>query len=197
MGLGVGLRGNYQIQGDNDTDDTLTITGASSSAAGDLFVLQNSTGTEFLSVTYAGDATFTGAFQLASSAVNGLTVDITSSGAIVSGATPSGFVVTTSSKSVLNTAFLLDQTTNAGTAAAGSVNALLGVHGSKAPTNFLQLGVSSTYGEGAAASSGFFSITHRLTSSASISTITAFATIAVMSGSYVFYIPCYPNTMVT
>lgn len=54
LGRGVGQRGNYVIQGDNDTDDTLTVKGASSSAAGDVFVVKNSTGTEFLVISASG-----------------------------------------------------------------------------------------------------------------------------------------------
>lgn len=64
LGRGVGLRGNYEIQGDNDTDDTLSITGASSSAAGDVFVVQNSTGTEFLVVSASGLSTIAGSYGL-------------------------------------------------------------------------------------------------------------------------------------
>lgn len=175
----------------------------------ELIAVSSTGGIEFKEyVTLSGGETISGALTLSgslSAAVGmtsvissttqsaGFTVSITSTGALAAGvSTVNGFVVNASSKSVLNSVVTYNC---AGDANVCTAQAFLTVNGTKAPTNFLVLGNSGNVG--AAESNGFFSITHRLTSSASISTITAFATIAVMSGTYVFYIPCYPNTMIT
>lgn len=126
----------------------------------------------------------------------GMTISITSTGALAAGATTvNGLVVAASSKATVNSVIMYD-TVGGGSASVSTAISYLAVNGTKAPSYFLSIG-GSAFGINAGESNGFFSITHRLTSSASLSTITSFATIAVMSGSYVYYIPCYPNTMIT
>jgi len=87
MGRGVGLRGNYEIQGDNDTDDTLTITGASSSAAGDILVLQNSTGTEFLAVSASGFVDINATYGINVAAASSFASTLTVTGALTASST--------------------------------------------------------------------------------------------------------------
>lgn len=82
MGRGVGQSGNYTIQGDDDTYDTLTVKGASSSAAGDILVVKNSTGTEFLVVSASGYVTVGGSYGIHSAAASSFASTLTVTGAL-------------------------------------------------------------------------------------------------------------------
>ena len=168
--------------------------------------LFSDSGVQILSVATDGTVTFLTPVVLTQNVSSttqyaGMQINITSTGALATlaaGATfVNGVMVTASSKSVANAIFMYDNRYTGGVDSVSTAVTLLGVNGTKAPANFLTISGSSPFGVGAASTNGFFTITNRLTSTASISTVTAFATIAVMSGSYVYCIPCFPNTMIT
>lgn len=219
MGRGVGLDGNYEIQGDNDTDDTLTITGYSSSAAGDILVVQNSTGTEFLvisasglistggsygistnklTVTSTGAAAFSGQISaiLSSTLQDGaLQINPSSTGAIAAGGTGvNAIYVAGGSKSKINAVLHYNNGDNA------SAQAVLGVSGSVLPSAFLAIGSSAGYYTGAGNVSGAIGVT-MFTASSSYYLVSAIGTtqplglLKVLAGSKVFYLPLLTDTM--
>ena len=204
LGRGVGLRGNYEIQGDDDTLDTLTVTGASSSAAGVGLVVQNSTGTEYLTVSSSGQVTFSQALVFSGSVshsagfagslssttqVAGLIINVTSTGAIAeTGTNVNGIVVSANSKSVLNSVIQY----SAG--AEGTVStavSFLAVSGTKAPTYFLKVG-NSTFGLGASAHNGFWDTS--LSFGTFPTSAVAVAGIKMLAGTKAYYIIAYPDT---
>jgi hypothetical protein len=127
----------------------------------------------------------------------GVEVSVTSTGALTDATvtTLNGFTVSASSKSVLNSVVMYDSV-HGGSAGVSTAVSYLAVNGSKAPSYFLKLS-GSAYGLGAAETNGFFGINKGMSTSVVFSsTVASFATLAVLAGTYVFYIPCYPNTLV-
>ncbi len=147
-GGAVPLFGESEIQAQTAASDVLTLTGAASHT-GDFLVMQNSTGAEMFVFS-----------QMSSSANNGLTILASATGAVAAGAEVGNAVlVKGSSKSIFNAAFAFQNDDSA----VGTVNSLLAVHGSKAPTYFLSLG-STVGGVGAEGDNGFFETNIRFNS---------------------------------
>lgn len=221
MGVGLGKYGNYELQGTSESEDVFTITGASSTTTGDLFVVQNSTGTEFLVITSSGAITLAGSYSATISAplaVSGslaatagikttlsstlstapLIIANTSTGALAAGAVlANGITIQNAATGVLNTALLYDST-------GGTAVALLGVNSSAStthPTAFLVIGGSAGYSSGAGNLSGGIGV-GMFTKSSSYYLTSALATtmplglLKVLAGSKVFYLPLLTDTMI-
>ena len=198
-GLAVPLHGESEIKqtpGD-EAIDILTITGSTGTQTGDFIVCQSGAGTEAFVVSSSGLITTTAgitglsglSLTLSSTAANGITVNITSTGAIAAGAIVNNAVlVSMSTKANLNAVFAYS---SGGTSEVGVANTLLAIHGSKAPTYFLQTDSTGT----ATAASGFYIApgTRFVVTTGGVTT-TNLGWLTIMSGTAILYIPCYPST---
>ena len=163
--------------------------------------LYSSTGKENISVASGGDLTFNSNLTLNGLSSSGseaaVKIAVTSTGALADATvtTTNAFVVASTSKSVINSVIMYDSV-NGGSAGVSSAVSFLAVNGTKAPSYFLKIS-GSAYGLGAAEANGFFSITKRMATSVVFGTsVSPFAALSVLAGTYVFYIPCLPNTLV-
>lgn len=204
-GLAVPLFGESEIEQQTAATDILTITGAGSQS-GDFLVCQTNTGTENLvisssglvtsavgmtmtAVTASAESTFSG---LSSSAANGITVSVTSTGAMAANASvnANAILVQASSKSVINAVVMYD---NVGSVSAqvNTAVAFLGSNGTKAPTYFLTVGGTGGPGEGAATTNGFLEVAKTINAAA---TKASYAALKCLFGSKAYYILSVPDT---
>ncbi len=190
-GGGLPREGEYEQVQNDPTLDMVTLTiGATSTA--DFMVMQNSTGAELLVVSASGALsmvrspvlTLSGTAQVA-----GYSVSVTSTGAIAVGSPElNGFLVTASSKSVLNS--VIAYNTGPGTEV-GTAETFLAVHGSKAPSYLLSIGGTAT-GVGAAADNGFFDSAALF--NAAPDTVLSYGVLKCLIGSTIWHIPMVPAT---
>ena len=172
-GGAVPLFGESEIQAQTAANDILTLTGATSQS-GDYLVIQNSTGAELF------------VFQgMGSSGNNGLLIQASATGAVAAGAEVGNAVlVKGSSKSIFNAAFAFQNDDSA----VGTVNSLLAVHGSKAPTYFLSIG-GTVGGIGAETANGFHVLSVRMNSTLAVpDTGTIYEGLLCQSGSKTMYL---------
>lgn len=168
--------------------------------------LFSDSGAEIMSVSTTGAVTFLTTVDLslnvASSGVNGIKLSVTSTGAIASGGVfPNGFVVAGSSKSVLNTAFAYQS--GVGSAPADTAIAFLGVSGTMHPGAFLSIGGSAGYATGAGninsqasgLAGGMFCQSSSYYLVSALGTTMPIASLRVLAGSKVFFIPMLTDTM--
>jgi len=202
MGLGIGRYGEYDLNQNTATTDIFTITGATSQS-GDFIVCRNSTGAELFVVTSAGAVTAAGALTLSSSVtgtqhtlvvsattmVAGLTVSVTSTGALQALGTTehnvNGIVIAPSSKAIMNCALYY---AGGSTTTVNTAISLLGVAGANSgPSYFLALpGTGSDIYVGAHSGDHSF-----VDASLTINTFTCdhpFIGIKCLSGSQTFYL---------
>jgi hypothetical protein len=186
-GLAVPLFGESEIQAQTAATDILTITGAASHT-GDYLVLQDSTGTELLYIDSNGVIQK----SLSSTALNGLVVNVSSTGAIAAGANVSNAIlVDASSKS--NFAAIIGYNSGGGSEV-GAAEAFFAVHGSKAPNYLISIGATAA-GVGASGDNGFLDTNVRY--NAAPSTAHVFTGLAMLSGSKTVYVLAAPATLVT
>lgn len=204
-GLAVPLFGESEIVQQTAATDIITLTGAGSQS-GDFLVCQTNTGTENLvvsssglvtsavgmtmtAVTASAESTFSG---LSSSAANGITISVTSTGAMAANASvnANAILVQASSKSVINAVVMYD---NVGSVSAqvNTAVAFLGNNGTKAPTYFLTVGGTGGPSEGAAVTNGFLEIAKTSNTTA---TKAAWAGLKCLFGSKAYYILAVPDT---
>ena len=192
MGLSVPLFGESEIQQQTAATDVLTLTGAAS-MTGDFLVLQNSTGAELFVISSSGLVTMGAGMTLAgvsSSTATGLTISVTSTGAIAEyGTSPNAILVSASSKAVLHS---IIQYQSGNGSEVGTCDTFFSVIGSKAPSYLLSVGATKA-GIGAAVSNGFFTATNFYYVSAP-STAIPMGAIKILAGSKAFYIPVIPDT---
>lgn len=179
-GLGLPRLGEYEQEQQNIATDMVTLAGATS-MTGDFFVCKNSLGTERFVIESGGNTTV----AHASSNVNAMAVNVTSSGAIAlgTGALACGFLVSMSSKANINAAFAYSVSST--TVHVGACEYLLMSNGSKAPDYFLGVSASTGPGIGAIVANGF------LDDSLTLNTFTCdhpFVGVKCMAGSVVFYL---------
>jgi len=201
MGMAPPILGEYEQKQQTAATDMVTLTGAAS-MSGDFLVCQNSTGTEQLVISSSGLITSAAGLSisgvisvaLASSNVNAVTVNVTSTGAIAQGAeSPVAFLVQASSKSVLDAAFAYHSGGGA-EAEVGTCNALIATYGSKAPTYFLSVNATGGSLKGAAADIGCFVGATTLQAVSDITSSTEFSYIKVTNGSAIFHLLALPAT---
>lgn len=190
-GLAAPLRGEYeQFQVDPLLDMVTLTIGATSTA--DFMVMQNSTGTELFVISASGAMTLSNAPAMtisSSGQIGGFIVNVTSTGAIATGATQlNAFLVNASSISELNSVVAYDSTQGA---EVGSCKAFLAVHGSKAPTHLVSVG-STAIDTGAAGDNGFVEVATRFLSAPSTSI--TYGALKVLMGSKEYYVPMVPDT---
>ena len=197
-GLAVPLLGESEIKQQTAATDILSITGAASQT-GDFLVLQNSSGAELLVVSASGaltlltaGMTFAGLVENTLSSTtqsSGFNVSVTSTGAIAAGGIlGNAFLVSASSKSVLNN--ILAYNSGPGSEV-GSANAFLAVYGSKAPSYLLSVG-ATVAGVGAATDNGLFEAATRFLTAPS--TAITYGAVKMLAGSKVYYILAIPDT---
>ena len=192
-GLSLPRLGEYEQVQQDPTIDMVTLTG-STGQTGDFFVCQDCSGTEVLSVAVGGAITvgssITGTQQTlvvsATTMMAGLTVSITSTGAIDDGQiTVNGVVVQASSKSVLGGAFVYNSAESTNASTVSNCNYLLGTMGTTAPTYFLSIATTLGPLKGAHGAMEF------LDDSLLVNTFTCdhpFVGLKCMNGSAAFYL---------
>ena len=181
-GMADPLFGESEIKQQTAATDLFTLTGASS-MTGDYVVMRTSAGVE--------EIVFNG---VSSSGSVGITVNVTSTGAIALGAQTNavGVLVSASSKANMTAAFAYSVSSTA--VHVGACNHLLMSNGSKAPTYFLGVSASVGPGIGAIAANGF------LDNSLLINTFTCdhpFIGLKCMAGSVAFYLLGAQSTGIT
>ena len=190
MGLAPALLGESEIIQQTAATDIVTITGAASQT-GDFIVCQNSSGAEVFVVSSSGGITartYTLAAGLSSTtAAYGISVSVTSTGALAQGSVGSAFLVSMSSKAVLNAAYGYQSPDSA----VGTAVTFCMVNGSKAPSYFISVGATAP-GVGAATDNGFFEAATRFLTAPS--TALTYGAIKILAGSKAYYIPCVPDT---
>jgi len=172
-GLGLPRLGEYEQVQQTAATDMVTLTGASSKT-GDYIVGQTSAGVEEFVIS-----------GLSASNVNGVTLNVTTTGAIAAGSqgVACGFLVSMSSKANLNAAFAYTVSSTA--VHVGACDYFLMSNGSKAPTYFLGVSASVGPGLGAIVANGF------LDDSLKINTFTCdhpFVGLKCIADSVVFYL---------
>lgn len=199
-GLAVGLHGEYemhQVAGD-EAIDILTLTGSTGTQTGDFLVAQSGAGTEVFVVSASGAITAAAGISgltassltLSSTAANGYSVAVTSTGAIASGSyLNSAFYVSMSSKAVLNSILTYVGSCTGGEV--GSCNSVFATYGSKAPSYFIATG-TTVAGVGAVGDNGFVLSGQFLVSA--LATTVPISAIKVLLGSGTYYIPCLTTT---
>lgn len=181
-GLALPRLGEYEQVQQTAANDMVSLTGASG-MTGDFVVYQNSTGGEVFVVSSSGKytpASGESTFTLSSTSnVSALNVDVTSTGAIDHvGAVNSAFMVTGSTKSVLNACYGYN-----GGAEGIPPTTFFVTSGSASPEYFLTFGATKA-GFGAAADGGFFDSAHKLLN---LTSDTIFGVIKILAGSKCYH----------
>ena len=137
------------------------------SISGDFLVCQNSTGAELMVVNCRGGIDF--AIGSTTSTNYGISWTIGASGVVDA---------------------LMKYTAGI----TGATTSVFQVSSSNGPSYLLSIASSAGANTGAAQANGFFEINKKFTT---LSTASPIAAIKVLGGSYVFYIPCFPNTLIS
>lgn len=197
MGKAMPIVGNVTLTGETPADDIFTITG-STSQTGDYFVVEDSSGTELFVIDSSGYIEGTIHNTLSSSALNGITIAVTTTGALADAYQTEdlacAIVVAPSSKAVFNAIIMYDSEGAAAGSQVNDCNVFFAVNGSVGPHYFISVGASQI-GLGAPADNGFVNAGATMTADPTSDSV--YAGIKILLGSKDYYLLAVPDSSLT
>ncbi len=195
-GKALPILGNATLESETVADVVFTLKGGSTQA-GDYLVVENAAGTELFSIDSSGIPAMSNAtYTLASSAVNAITIALSSSGAIAATAAENAnaILVQASSKSAINCVLAYDSVGAITSAQVNTATSFLGTFGTTAPTYFLTMGGTGAPSEGPATTQKMLTVGLTANSKASIA---SWAGIKCLFGSKAYYVMALPDSNLT